>query len=97
MNNKKNIYIFLTLLPIIDLITSLTIRYNITSLSLGIFIKGIFLGLMLYYLILKSYSKHRKKSLIYIGLIFIYVIFYFLTKKSHILKCLSLNVNYFNI
>ena len=84
MNNKKSMYIFLTLLPIIDLITSLITRFNLTTISLGIVVKGIFLLIMLYYLVIKSYSKHKKKSIIYISIIFLYIILYFLTKIKYL-------------
>ena len=84
MNNKKSMYIFLTLLPIIDLITSLITRFNLTTISLGIVVKSIFLLIMLYYLVIKSYSKHKKKSLIYISIIFLYIILYFLTKTKYL-------------
>ena len=84
MNNKKSMYIFLTLLPIIDLITSLITRFNLTTISLGIVGKSIFLLIMLYYLVIKSYSKHKKKSLIYISIIFLYIILYFLTKIKYL-------------
>lgn len=84
MNNKKSMYIFLTLLPIIDLITSLITRFNLTTISLGIVVKSIFLLIMLYYLVIKSYSKHKKKSIIYISIIFLYIILYFLTKIKYL-------------
>lgn len=80
MNNKKKIYIFLLLLPFIDLITSLITRFDILNISLGIVVKGIFLLIMIYYLLINSFSKYKKKSIIYLIIIFIYMILYFLTK-----------------
>ena len=81
MNNKKLMYIFVLLLPFIDLITSLITRFNLTTLSIGIVVKGMFLLVMVYYLLIKSFSKYKKKSIIYLLFMFIYIILY-LVKKN---------------
>ena len=41
MNNKKKLYLFLLLLPIIDVLTSITEKLNLNMPSLGIIIKSV--------------------------------------------------------
>lgn len=82
MNNKRFFHIFLLLLPIIDLITSLMQRFFPFIVSIGIIIKTIILVLLIYYLIFKSFSKYKKISLIYLLIMFLYSIFYIFTKIS---------------
>lgn len=84
MNNKKNLYIYLILLPIIDLITSITTRLFPSVISLGVIIKVTFLIIMLYYLIFKSSSKKKKLCIGYMSLIFIYILCYFISKIRYI-------------
>jgi len=83
MNNKKFIYIYLILLPIIDLITSLTTRFSNNPISIGIIIKMFFLAIMLISLFFST-SKYKKKSLIYLFIIFIYMLFYILSKIQYL-------------
>ena len=83
MNNKKMMYLFLLLLPFIDLITSLITRFNILNISLGMVVKGLLLIVMIYYLLIKSTSKFKKKSIIYLGIIFVYILLYFYTKRDY--------------
>lgn len=82
MMNNKIIYIYLILLPIIDLITSITTRLFPNIISIGIIIKTIFLLIMMHYLIFKSVSRKRKLCLKYILIITIYIIAYILSKIS---------------
>lgn len=86
--NKKFMYIYLLLLPIIDLITSVTSRLFSNVISLGIIIKTIFLAIMIYYLLFKSTSKHKKLSIGFLCLIIIYILFYFIFK----LEYMNLNI-----
>ena len=83
MKNKKIIYIFLLILPIIDLITALSSRLFPTPLSLGVIVKTLFLFMMVLYLIFKSTSKYKKISMIYLLMIFIYMFIYILTKIKY--------------
>lgn len=83
MFKKNNLYKFLIILPILDLITSITSRFYNTPLSIGVFVKTLFLVVMVYYLIFKSNSKHKKLCLSYIILIFIYILGYYLSKIKY--------------
>ena len=79
MNNKRKLYLFLLLLPIIDVLTSITEKLNLNIPSLGIIIKSVFLGIMILYLIISSTSKYKKISLYYLMAIFLYMVFFFIT------------------
>ena len=82
MKKPSLFIIFILLLPIIDLITSLTERFFSFPTSVGVIAKGIFLLVMLFYLVFKSKSKYKKLSILYIIAIGIYIICYFITKPS---------------
>lgn len=75
--NQKNInkclIIFLCAQPIIDLITSLGIRFYNINISAGMIIRCIFLIASSLYFLFFSHSKYKKISIIYIGLITLYV------------------------
>lgn len=71
----ENIFILYILFqPIIDIITSLCVRNISESLTLGIFIRTIFLLFIMIYTIIKIDKKNRFKILIYYSLIAIYCI-----------------------
>lgn len=85
MQNSKQakfIYLFLLIQPIIDILTSFMVRYGHVSLTIGMLLRGGFLLISLIYLIFYSKSKYKKTSLIYLGILFIYFLFYFFTKKE---------------
>lgn len=84
MNNKKKLYLFLLLLPIIDVLTSITEKLNLNIPSLGIIIKSVFLGIMILYLIISSTSKYKKMSLYYLMAIFLYMVLFFITKINYL-------------
>ena len=84
MNNKKKLYLFLLLLPIIDVLTSITEKLNLNMPSLGIIIKSVFLGIMILYLIISSTSKYKKMSLYYLMAIFLYMVLFFITKINYL-------------
>lgn len=84
MNNKKKLYLFLLLLPIIDVLTSITEKLNLNIPSLGIIIKSVFLGIMILYLIISSTSKYKKMSLYYLMTIFLYMVLFFITKINYL-------------
>lgn len=78
----KIFYWFLVLGPIIDVITSLMTRVTNFTITLGIVVRGICVVLMVIYLIVFSKSRYRKKSLIFLGSLLIFVILYFITKTD---------------
>lgn len=75
---QKILYIYLLLQPFIDLITALMTR-NEMSLTLGIVVRMIALGVIIFYTLI-SKSKYKKYAIGYYLLMFIFLIFYFLTK-----------------
>lgn len=79
---RKIIYIYFLLLPFIDVITSLIVRFTDFTLSLGMIIKGITMVFSVIYVLLWSKSKYRNKSIKYIFVIGIFAILYFLTKRD---------------
>ena len=83
MSNNKKLYIFLILLPIIDLLTSISTRLFNLTVSIGVIVKLLFLTIMLITLIFST-SKYKKKGLIYILLIFIYMLAYILSKIKYL-------------
>ena len=83
MSNNKKLYIFLILLPIIDLLTSISTRLFNLTVSIGVIGKLLFLAIMLITLIFST-SKYKKKGLIYILLIFIYMWAYILSKIKYL-------------
>mgnify|MGYP002623865120 CR=1 FL=1 len=92
MNKKQRIiYIYLLLLPIIDVITSLMTRFGDFKLSLGMLIKGLTLPFGVAYILFLSKSKWRKKSIIFMIITMVYFIIYTLCKKE-----IWLNSNYLN-
>lgn len=83
MSNNKKLYTFLILLPIIDLLTSISTRLFNLTVSIGVIVKLLFLAIMLITLIFST-SKYKKKGLIYILLIFIYMLAYILSKIKYL-------------
>ena len=75
------ICIFLILQPIIDLLTGISINFNI-SLSFGVIVRALFIVFILYYLFFISKCLYRKKSLILITLILIYMFIFVINHKS---------------
>lgn len=75
--NFKNILIlYIILQPIIDIITSICIRNVSEKLSLGIFIRVIFMLYLMIYTIIKVDKKSKIEILIYYACIAIYGLFY---------------------
>lgn len=83
-NNKKiNIfYVFLLIQPILDLVTSLMVRFTNLPLTIGMVVRGLFLFIMVIYLLFVNKSVHRKKSIIYLGILCIFSILYLITKDG---------------
>ena len=84
VSNKKYMYMFFLILPILDLITSLMTRFGLLSISIGTIVKTIFLMYILYYVIFKSTSKHKKKAIIYLSIIATYCILYLFFKLEYL-------------
>lgn len=85
------ICIFLILQPIIDLLTGISINFNI-SFSFGVIVRALFIIFILYYLFFISKCLYRKKSLILITLILIYMFIFVINHKaffefSNMVKC----------
>ena len=82
-NKKVNIfYIFLMIQPILDLLTSLMVRFTDLPFTIGMIIRGLFLASMIVYLLFINKSIHKKKSIIYLGILFLFCILYFITKSG---------------
>lgn len=83
-NNKKaNIfYIFLLIQPLLDLFTSLMTRYTNVPITIGMIVRGLFLFAMVIYLVFINKSIHKKKSIIYLGILCIFGIIYLVTKDG---------------
>ena len=83
-NNKTiNIfYVFLLIQPILDLVTSLMVRFTNLPLTIGMVVRGLFLFIMVIYLLFVNKSVHRKKSIIYLGILCIFSILYLITKDG---------------
>ena len=82
-NKKVNIfYIFLMMQPILDLLTSLMVRFTDLPFTIGMIIRGLFLVSMIVYLLFINKSIHKKKSIIYLGILFLFCILYFITKSG---------------
>lgn len=89
MNKKmliKILYIFLSIHPLMDLLTALMTRFEISIISVGIIFRGLFFLLMLIYLFIFSSSKYKRKSIKYLLVLLLFCILYFLTKTELILN-----------
>lgn len=85
MSSKKKtniFYIFLMIQPVLDLLTSLMVRFTDLPLTIGMIIRGLFLFSMIIYLLFINKSVHKKKSIIYLGILFLFCILYFITKNG---------------
>lgn len=89
------VYFFILCLPILDLISSITRRLTGFSLSLGMIVKGIMLLGGVLYVLIKSKSKFKKPTLIFLGISFIYVLCYFVFKIDLLnLQCFKNEITY---
>lgn len=71
INFENILMLFIIIQPIVDILTSLSIEYVSEKLTIGIFIRTIFMGYVVIYSIIMA-KENRKKILIYYGLIAIY-------------------------
>ncbi|MEG1995107.1 MAG: O-antigen ligase family protein [Bacilli bacterium] len=81
MKNKL-VYIFLLIVPFVDLITSITERYLNVPFSLGMIFKGIFILFLLIYCAFFTKSKYKRIIANYLVLSVIFVSLYFIFKQS---------------
>ena len=86
MKKINYLYTFLSILPLIDLITSITSRYFPNFISIGAILKGLILLIGVFYIFFYSASKYKKMSIIYITILVFYVLGYFIFKSDLIDK-----------
>ena len=70
---EKLIIIYILIQPLLDVATSLCLEYISPYLTLGILIRTMFMGLVIIYSLFKADKKNRIRSLIYYGLVGIYM------------------------
>ncbi len=80
ISNDKILYIFLILQPIIDLITSIMARFTDSSITIGIFTRGLFLVILIAYTLIFTRTKYRKKTIFYFSILALFLLLYFITK-----------------
>lgn len=79
LNIQKLFTVFIIIQPIIDIITSILVRHVSNVLTLGIFIRAIFMVAIIFYSLIISDNKYRIKMLIYYGIFAIYSICFLIT------------------
>ncbi|MBQ7141181.1 MAG: O-antigen ligase family protein [Bacilli bacterium] len=97
---KNNIILILSIFilsqPIIDLLTSISINFDLLF-SFGTIVRFLFMLFLIYYLIFISKCLYRKKSIILISTIFIYLILFILNHLSFFEITNTLRTFYFPI
>ncbi len=81
MNSEKKLNILeivILLSPLIDLITSLTVRLLNLNLTFGMIFRFAFLLYLLYYLIFKTKNKYKKISIIYLIVLIVFSLIHLL-------------------
>lgn len=98
MKRTKWIYILMIIMPIIDLISANQTK-SMMSVTLGMILKGGLFCYFIFYIIFKSQSRYKKKSLIFLFFIMLYTILYFLLKPDLLCREFLLNeiVYYFKV
>ena len=79
-------YIFLLMQPLIDLVTSIMTKYEVGFISLGVILRGLFILVMVIYLLFFCNTKYKKMSILYVFLLGIFGILYFVTKPELLLN-----------
>lgn len=79
---SKLFYIFLLMQPLIDLVTSIMTKYEVGFISLGVILRGLFILVMVIYLLFFCNTKYKKMSIFYVFLLGIFGILYFITKPE---------------
>lgn len=97
---KNNIILILSIFilsqPIIDLLTSISIKFDLLF-SFGTIIRVLFMLFLVYYLMFISKCLYRKKSIILLSTIFIYLILFILNHLSFLELTNTLRSFYFSI
>ncbi len=70
------------LLPIVDILTSLSERFLETTLSIGILFRSFMMLYFTVYILFITKSKHKRKMKIFLFLTFIYTLLYFILKSE---------------
>lgn len=84
LNIQKIFIIFIIIQPVIDIITSILVRHVSNILTLGIFVRAIFMIAIVIYSFIISEKKYKIKMLIYYGAFAIYsVLFIFAMYKDN--------------
>ena len=87
--NLNILEILIILSPFIDVITSLMVRFYEVDISLGLIVRMMFLLFMIYFLFVKSKSKYKKLSIIFVCLFMVYCISFlvimYITKNRAVL------------
>ena len=78
---RKFSLLFILLLPFIDIITALNVRYGFMPFSLGTIFKGGLFIILGIYILFFTKSKYKFINIVYWLICILYVIFYFLTKQ----------------
>lgn len=73
-NINKLLIGYLFIQPIIDLVTSLCLNVLNIDITIGMIIRFLFLGILLFYFIFFSKSENKKKTFIYLALVFAYIV-----------------------
>ena len=63
---------YIILQPIIDILTSLGVRYGSDSITLGVVIRAVFVGIMAFYVMFIYRGKYEKAVKIYVAIISVY-------------------------
>ena len=75
MKKEKKITLlnwYIILQPIIDILTSLGVRYGSDSITLGVAIRAVFVGIMAFYVMFIYRGKYEKAVKIYVAIISVY-------------------------
>lgn len=69
-NYRKLFFVFIIIQPILDIITTLSINYFNLSITIGVVVRVLFMGLTLVVIILSPNSRLKKWVLLYLSLLF---------------------------
>lgn len=72
-NINKIFIIFLCIQPIIDVLTAVMLNVFHMDFTIGVIIRVLFLFFMIYYLFFINHNKDRKKAILYVVIILIYM------------------------
>ncbi len=84
INFEKFLIIYILLQPIIDVATSLCIRFINPQLTVGIFVRSLFLGFTLIYSFIVADKKWRKILFVYFFIVLLYLILFFVNNTLSI-------------